>query len=113
MNFWLKDKTVYCNTCGKTYDPKAEVCCEAPQIGRNIDHCRGVIKQNKELQKETMNDYAANANRDMRFAVSMPPALYNVLKKYCEVNGDKLFGSKEAINWFARKFPQFAIPKKV
>lgn len=113
INFWLKDKSVYCNNCGLSNPPTNPPCCENPQIGKNLDHCRGVIKQNKELQKETYNDYASNANKNMRFSVSLPPALYNVLSKYCELHGEKLFGSEEQINWFAKKFPQFAIPKKI
>ena len=112
INLWIKDPTWYCNSCGKKYGAEQPrppfVCCDEPQVGRNIDHTRGVIKQNETLRKTRKNVYGSNDKKDLRFGVSMPPALLSDLEKYFRKNYDeKLFNNKEEFHKFMREFPVF------
>lgn len=121
INVWLKDKTIYCNACGALYDPKNVTpeghwhkCCDEPQIGRNIDHCYGVVKQNKELQKMLTNDTAMGETKAMRWGVSIPQGLLLHLEKYFkEKHKEKLFNDTKELNEFMREFPAFRVAKKV
>jgi len=114
INLWLKDKTLYCNYCGKTFVKTEFPCCENPQVGRNIDHTRGVIKQNKELQKTRRNEFASNESNTMRLAASLPPRLYLDLDKaFKDQYNIRLFDNKTDLHEFAREFPMFCIPRKV
>lgn len=119
INTWLKDPRWYCNNCGKNYGysqkPKPPfTCCEEPQIGRNIDHTRGVIKQNKELRESRKNDYASNDARSMRMGVSLPPALLRDLERYFLNNYNvSLFENKGELHSFMRAFPMFCIARRV
>ena len=93
INLWLKDPTWYCNCCGRKYgaeQPKPPfTCCEEPQVGRNVDHTRGVIKQNEETRKTRKNVYGATDKMNMRMGVSMPPALLSDLEKYFRTHYDE------------------------
>ena len=114
INVWLKDKTPYCNNCNENYPGEYFPCCENPQVGRNMDHCRGLINQNKEFQKTRLNSYASTADKTLRWGASLPPRLYLYLNSYCKENGeDGLFNEKYDVIWFAKKFPQFAIPERL
>lgn len=114
INIWLKDKTIYCNECGKTYTSYVNECvdpmCGGFQIGTNFDHCRGVIKQNKELAKTRLNDFGSNHDKNIRWGLSLPPSLFNVLDNFKKVhNQPGLFKEDGEIVWFMKKFPQFRV----
>lgn len=115
INTWLKDRRVYCNGCGLTYCPEAGACCEDPQLGTNMDFCRGVIVQNKVSKQTRANDYASNKSKTMRWGVSLPPDLMRTLDNYMKAHGHKkgLFEEVSDLTKFMKKFPQFAIPTKV
>lgn len=114
INLWLEDKTQYCNNCGETYNPVFFSCCDNPQIASNFTHTLGLAKQNKELQKIRLNQYASTKDRTIRWGVSLPPKLYSDLRKMCEkVYNEKLFKDNGEFHSFMKKFPQFAIPKKI
>lgn len=113
INMWLKDPTWYCNNCGKKYglglSPKPPFnCCTEPQVGRNIDHTKGIIKQNAEIRKSRKNDFASNNTKDMRWGVSLPPTLIHDLEKYFRKTYDeKLFENREELHKFMKEFPAF------
>lgn len=113
INLWLKDPTWYCNSCGKKFGiggvPKPPFdCCEEPQVGRNMDHTRGVMKQNAEIRKSRSNDFASTPGKDMRWGISLPPVLMNDLERYFRNTYDeKLFENREELHKFMKEFPQF------
>jgi len=120
INTWLKDKSIYCNYCGLPYNPKDVTeeghwikCCEDPQIGRNIDHTIGVIKQNKELRKIQNNSTASTKSKAMRYALSMPPSLYRALNDYfLKMYKQKIFDNTKELRTFMKEFPAFCIPER-
>lgn len=108
INTWLKDRTLYCNQCGEVYKEDKPACCDNPQVGRNFDHCYGLIKQNKEMAKSRLNDFGSNEDKNLRWGLSLPPSLFNVLDNFKTMNGQpKLFEEKGELTWFMKKFPQF------
>lgn len=122
VNTWLKDPTFYCNYCGLDYHPSPvdtgegvydQLCCESPEIGRNIDHTRGCVKQNQEKQKELIKNTGANKDDTMRHGLSMPPRLYQDLKKYFGTYDEKFLDTPKELHEFMRAFPQFCIPHKI
>lgn len=117
INLALQDPRVYCNACGKEHPSKLRIvpCCDTPQVGTNLDHTRAVIKQVKEIKESRRNDFASNQSKTMRWGVSMPHWMYQVLNEYESRYGEgrKLFKTNDDINWFAKNFPQFAIPKVI
>ena len=70
-----QDIFLHCNHCEKDMF----LCCENPQIGNNKDHTYALVKQNKELSKESMNEYASNKTKTMRMGISIPPRLFRDL----------------------------------
>lgn len=113
INGWLKDQTLYCNNCLEFYKQDV-VCCENPHVGRNMDHCKGVIDQNKMLRETRANDFASTKDKSMRWGISMPPDLLRIMDKYKKsLDQPGLFKEPGEIEWFARKFPQFAVCKRV
>lgn len=121
INTWLKDQTLYCNNCDKDYDPfdkdeqgRWRPCCKNPQIGRNIDHTMGIIKQNKAIRQTRKNEFASVENKTMRWGVSLPPRLLYALERYCKnQTGEKLFSTNADLHAFMKKFPVFCIPEEV
>jgi hypothetical protein len=116
INTWLKDQTLYCNHCGMLFDKNFFPCCENPQVGSNIDHTMGLIKQNKEMSKMRLNEFASTKKKTMRWGVSIPPKLLHDLEKYLKsTSGDdeKLFNNNKELHQFMRRFPVFKIPEKV
>lgn len=114
INTWLKDKTIYCNECGATYAEYVNRCadpaCGSIQIGTNMDHCKGVINQNKELAKTRLNDFGSNADKNIRWGLSLPPSLFNVLDQFKKMhNQPGLFKEDGEIVWFMKKFPMFKV----
>jgi hypothetical protein len=116
INVWLKDKTLYCNNCGKPFDPLKDnpMCCEEPHIGKNIDHCMGIIKQNKELMKVRKNEFASNDDKNIRWGLSLPISLFYTIDNWKKGQGMKgLFREDGEITWFMKKFKQFNIASRV
>lgn len=116
INTWLKDPTTYCNNCGKTFDRMKDnpKCCDLPHIGKNIDHCRGVIKQNRELRRTRGNSLAATDNKNIRWGVSMPIGLLYTLDNYKKSLGmPGLFKEEGELTWFMKKFNAFSIPERI
>ena len=121
INWWLKVPGFYCNNCGNDFDPLDtneeghwKWCCEKPEVGRNKDHCRGVIKQNKMLRETRKNNLAQMDNKALRFGISLPTRLYHDLTQYFSSEyQEKLFNDQKELHRFMREFPQFCIPKRV
>lgn len=117
LNLWIKDPTLYCGNCGMVAIPEmlaVESCCDRPQIGRNVDHLRGSLKQNQ-LSKKELNDniYGSNKDNTLRHAVSMPVKLYQDLEQYFKQHGEKLFNNNKELHEFMHKFPQLTIAEEV
>lgn len=111
---WLKDQTIYCNNCGLPALTLHDRCCENPQIGKNIDHCRAVIKQNDIARRNLRNDLGATDNLTIRRGVSLPPKLSQFLNTiFRDKYNEKLFNDNKEFYAFMRSFPQFRIPKRV
>jgi len=117
INLWIKDPTWYCNNCGSKYGEKPKPpfsCCEEPQVGRNIDHTKGIISQNKVIRDTRANDFGSNKAKDVRWGVSLPPVLLSDLEKYFKTYyNEKLFENREEMHKFARAFPVFATCKRI
>lgn len=115
INTWLKDPEVYCNTCGFPYFACAtEPCCENPQYGNNLQHMRGLVRQNMETKKLLDKDTGANKSNTFRFAVSILPKLLEDLEDYFEKNyQEKLWNNDRELKQFMRKFPELTICRKV
>jgi len=116
INTWLKDKTLYCNNCGKTFDrlKDSPFCCDTPHIGTNMDHCRGIVNQNKEMMKTRKNDFASTQGKDIRWGLSVPISLFYTLNSWKKAQGFKgLFEEDGEITWFMKKFPQFRVASRV
>lgn len=113
---WLQDEQLYCNNCEAIYGEKPMPCCENPQVGRNIDHCRGVIKQNEQIRQTRKNMYASTDDKSIRWGVSLPPKLLQFLDTFFKMYSTEkkgIFKEEGELVWFARKFPQFSIPERL
>lgn len=116
INTWLKDKQLYCNECGKDFNPLKDspLCCDTPTIGRNIDHCMQIVKQNKEVAKSRLNDFGSNKDKTMRFSLSMPIGLFYMLDNYKKSLGlPGLFKEQGEQVWFMKTFPAFRTQTRV
>lgn len=116
IEIWLRDERIYCNNCDVDYGDKPMPCCEDPQIGRNVDHCRGVIKQNKAIRDSRKNAFASNDDKTIRWGLSLPPKLLQFLDVFFKtytIEKQGIFKEEGELVWFARKFPQFAIPERL
>ena len=116
VNTWLKDTRYYCNNCGEEWNEHFHIyesCCENPQFGRNIDHTKGLIEQNKETRAGQLKDTGATEKNTWRAAVSLPPRLYSDLERYFGQYGEKLFNDNAELRAFMREFPQFCSCKKI
>ena len=115
INTWLKDQTLYCNNCNTDakYILAGGSCCENPQIGRNIDHMMGGIKQNKTIRETAQNEFGSTEDKSLRYAVSMPPRLLMTLEQYFEDHNDKLFNDNKELHDFMKAFPALCTCKVV
>jgi hypothetical protein len=110
INTWLKDQTFYCNNCGENWNPLTFPCCENPQIGRNIDHTKGVIKQNKMWRQTRKNKHASTDDKSIRWGISMPPRLLYDLERYFKTQyNEKLFNNNKELYKFMKEFPEFCV----
>jgi hypothetical protein len=122
-NALLKDPTAYCNQCGTDLklsldkEGKFKPCCENPQVGTHLDHCKGVSNQNRELTKIRMNEFAATKDKSMRWGISIPPRFWKEWNAlfYQTYKEDLIRPGKETkdLNDLMRKFKHFRIPDKV
>ena len=97
---WLGDSRYYCNNCGEEWLPALhlhESCCENPQFGKNIDHCMGLLKQNKNTKVDQLKETGATADNTFRSAVSLPPRLYADLTQFFRRYDEKLFNNNRGI----------------
>ena len=122
INTWLKDPTMYCNHCGRDFKPEVvdsgkgvyyDACCENPQIGRNADHTKAVVEQNKEDKKYLLKETGATANDSIRYGLSLPPRLYADLKKYFFAHEQTFLDTPKELHKFMREFPQFSMANKI
>jgi len=113
INLALKDNRKYCNYCRKDYDPKKMPCCERPEIGTNAQHTKAVVIQCRIIRDTRDKDTAATKDNSIRWGVSLPPWMYTMLDNFERLHDRRLFASQEDINWFAKTFKAFAIPRKV
>jgi len=117
INKWLKDPSVYCNECSQPYQPELGRCCENPHIGRNWDFCELLISENKVISHSRLNEFGSNKDKNLRWSLRLPPRLYETLNNYMKQHGHKtgLFDPKKPsdLNKFMKRFPMFAIAKKV
>lgn len=112
MNTLLKDKQKYCNYCGKEFEDS--LCCDNPQIGRHIDHVKGVINQNKVTRSEAKNAFGANGDKSLRLGLSLPPRFLDDLERAFKATyGEKLIRDPKDLHSFMRKFPAFTTCQKV
>jgi len=116
INKWLKEAFYYCNNCGEQWDESTHIyesCCENPQFGKNIDHCKGLIEQNKDTRRTRLKDTGANADNTWRSAVSIPPRLYADLEVFFNQYGEKLFNDNRDLRTFMHEFPEFCSCNKI
>ena len=115
INTWLKDPEMYCAHCDKKYDFNSlikEPCCERPLINRNTENLKLFLKEVNAIKETRSNDYASNDQKTMRWGLSMPSRLYQFLDKaFRRLYNEKLISKEHSMTWFAKKFPQFAVPK--
>ena len=101
---------LHCKHCG------AEIwqCCDNPQIGTNKDHTYALIRQNKEVTKDNLNQYGSTKDKSLRFGLSLPPRLYHDLNKYFKsMYQQSLFEEKKDLHTFMKRFPAFKIGERI
>lgn len=114
LNVLLKDNTKYCNWCNADYSLDTFPCCENPQVGRHIDHLRGIIRQNKAIKETRKNELATTDNKTLRWSISLPPRIYQIWDLCFRKSFDcKLFETKEDMAHFCREFKMFTIPRRI
>lgn len=116
IGVWLKDQRFYCNQCGEEWNEQFHIyesCCQTPQFGRNMDHTKGLIEQNKLSQATRAKTTGATEDNTFRSAVSLPPRLYSDLEGFFEQYGEKLFNDNTELHAFMKEFPQFCSCKEV
>lgn len=104
LNLLLKDTEKYCNMCGQKWIGKP--CCDSMQVGTNYDHLMAVVQQNKTKIANNKNAVGVGRENKMRYAMSMPPVLYN---EWCmafeQLYGEKLFKNAKDLHECMRKMP--------
>jgi len=119
INFWLKDPTLRCGWCGRTYNPDNFPCCEKPYVGNNAAIMRRFYKENKEIRESRKNEFASvkvrGSKNSMRWVLSFPPSLLVFLEAaFKKLYNEKLFDKKYNLSWFAKKFGKyFQVPERV
>ena len=113
INTLLKDPTQYCSECGTPFHRGMPKCCEEAQIGTNMEICSAIIAQVREARETRQNAFASTKNKSLRWGISLPAFIYEGLRDYEAKHHRKFLDKTEDIVWFARNFPQFAIPKAI
>lgn len=113
INTLLKDKTVYCNECGKDIH-YPEICgCETPHVGRHSDFVSAIVKQNKMIRETRLVDTGATKDKSMRWGLSIPPRfLFELETAWKQMYHEKLFKNNQELHRFMREFPAFATCNK-
>lgn len=114
INTWLKDRTPYCIACDERYR-KGIRCCNDMQIYTNWSYTQTIISQNlarREMQNDDFGGMVGHP-KDIRIGLSMPTALYNYLDGFEKMHQRRFMADKKDLRWFARKFPQFCIVKRI
>jgi hypothetical protein len=109
INTWLKDKTIYCNSCGQTFEtyPK-DACCLEAQIGTNAQVLMAIVQQNKDAANTRGNEFGSNDDKNLRWGLSLPPGLHNMLDNFKKMhNQPGIFQEDGEMTWFMKKFPVF------
>lgn len=115
INMGLKNPRIYCNNCDETFiDFKRPPCCDDPQLGTNYSFTKAIVKQNRDIRATRLKVTAATKNNSLRWGVSMPKWMYELLDRYERMQGEgrKLFKDKNDVAWFAKRFKAFAIPER-
>lgn len=114
INTLLKDKTIYCNTCGQDYSALTHPCCNEPHMGTNEQFVKLIIEQNKLIKSSRKNDLAQTDDKSMRWGLSMPPRFLQMLENAYRVTyGGKLFEDNKDLHAFMREFKPFTICEKI
>lgn len=109
---------------------KDAVCCETPRIATNYQITYETIQDVKDLRKTRANQFAATKSKQLRWTLRLPMYLVADIERYFDECGKKHLDSKEYLeaskngefrlfnkeytqNWFAKKFPQFAVAEKI
>lgn len=77
-----------------------------------FEDVKAVVKYNRDVKNSLKKDTAASADNSMRLALKIPESLLAVFDHYEHQHGGKFLETKEDIDWFAKNFPMFAVPKK-
>ena len=114
INTWLKDRTPYCIECGEKYR-KGFQCCDSMKVMTNFLYTQYIVQQNKQRREESYNDYGSMKMhpKDIRCGLSLPISLYNMLDNFEKMHGSRFLKDKKDLHWFARRFPQFCIMKRI
>ena len=119
LHEWIKDPTEYCNYCGNIYVKAPEgvvpdLCCPTPHIGTNLVFLWMLIQENKALKESRRNVFASNADKSMRWGISITPRLMHDLEEY-SINTLKepLFKDTGEMNDFMNSFPEFRVCERV
>jgi len=118
INVWLKDPTMKCGWCGKTYIPEEFPCCEQPFIANNAGIMKQFYKDQLWIRATRTNANAsikARGTQSMRWVLSFPPSLLSFLERaFKRQYEEKLFHDKYNLVWFAKKFGKyFQIPERM
>lgn len=114
INQWLKDRTPYCIHCDTKYR-KGVTCCHEMAVYTNWTLTQQIIAQNIIRREKQNDDFGGMVGhpKDIRVGLSMPTSLYNFLDNYEKMHGRRFMSTKKDLRWFARKYPQFCIIKRI
>ena len=79
------------------------------------DEVYRVIQQNKERKQGMKDDFGSTQAYpdDIRVGLSIPPGLFYFMQNYERMHDREFLQTKEDLRWFARKFPQFCIIRRI
>lgn len=114
INEWLKDNTLYCDSCGKDYFSQRMPCCSSPYILNNFTAMKMIMDECREKKETNLKATAATKSNAMRFSVKMPERLLCTLDNYFKTYGEKgLFRDKRDLHSFMRNFHQLSTAERV
>ena len=81
----------------------------------NWTYTQQIVAQNVLRREQQHDDFGGMVGhpKDIRVGLSMPTALYNYLDSYEKMHGRRFMSDKKDSRWFARKYPQFCIIKRI
>ena len=130
INVWLKDPQPYCHGCGQRFLTPNRQCCEFPRIATNAQIVSETIQDVRALKQSRANEFASTKKKTLRWVLRLPHALIRDIEMYFDECGKKqlseqeylqaankdefrLFNKHYTAQWFAKKFPQFAVAEKI